>query len=71
MRPKVRPTRPTLLYPVTGIVIADRILLGMVVLSNNGQFFYVKSGFLQFLDNLFGLCVVVTNCDSCIFFDIV
>ena len=35
-----------LFHSVTGIIIADHIFFGMIVLAHNGQFFHVIPGFL-------------------------
>ena len=48
-------------YAVASVVIADHMFIGVVVAANDGEFFHVKAGLLEFLDCRFGFEVGFEN----------
>ena len=69
--PKATPKGPQFapdLHAVTGVVVADDVLLGVIVLAHDGQFLHVEPRPLEFFDARFCLGVGVVDPHHCVIF---
>lgn len=66
--PQATPEGPQLspdLHAVAGVVVADDMFLGVIVLAHDGELLHVKPGPLEFLDAGFCLGVRAVDPDDC------
>ena len=48
--PQKAPCLAPVLHAVAGVIVTDDVLVGMIILADNGHFLHIKPGPLQFLD---------------------